>query len=765
MRSLYVSMVLALLVSACGGGTEEPGFADDPCSDGIDNDGDGTVDFPDDPGCTSASDTTEDSSASPLCSDGRDNDNDGLTDYPADPGCFAPNQDDETDDCPNGPNCPECANDKDDDGNGSTDYPNDPGCASASDGIEFLTSQVACGAGLVVTQVPTTNTITGMLDGTSVSSVGSPCGGGGGAPARAYQLYLPRPKVVEVSTDDADTTADTVIDIRKNECTMASAEIACNDNVVGTTRKGSKVTVSLPAGNYYIIVSARDSASGGAFALTVKLYAGEGSTCSQDPECGPGLVCRIPKNGTTKSCQQPMCKDGVDDDGDTKNDYPTDPGCSTPDDNDEVDSCPGVGPNCAECGDGTDNDLDTKIDYPMDTTCSAAGDTSESCVTTDGVTLITTGTLNDTLIGANNDVKPTCATTGTHTSPDQTYRLDVPALASLRIQETNMTPSFSAVNALYDANCTGTVQCTFSSTFTRPNVAAGTYFLVVDQYSTGAGGAYTLNVSGVIQNGGSCEGALAQSGAFVCGPGYACKGTTGARTCAPALCGDGVDNDSDGKIDYPADPGCDSIADDTEANPATLPVCADGMDNDTDTLTDWPADYGCSAASGTSEVFCPTESNPTSLITATTTNGTTAGMTNNFPTSTCQSSAASNDITYALSLPVPVATLTLDTDNSGFDTVLTVRDPQCATELACNDDGGTQSLRSKITMTNVAAGNYAVVVDGYSGAGIVSGATVLTVKGVVAPQTACSSPLFTGANAILACPTGTTCTGAPLKCQ
>ncbi len=140
-------------------------------------------------------------------------------------------------------------------------------------------------------------------------------------------------------------------------------------------------------------------------------------------------------------------------------------------------------------------------------------------------------------------------------------------------------------------------------------------------------------------------------------------------------------------------------------------------------------------------------------------------MTNNFASSTCISSTASNDITYALSLPVPVATLTLDTDNSGFDTVLTVRDPQCATELACNDDGGSQSLRSKITMTNVAAGNYAVVVDGYSGAGIVSGATVLTVKGVVPPQTACSSPMFSGATPILSCPTGTTCSGTPLKCQ
>ena len=39
-------------------------------------------------------------------------------------------------------------------------------------------------------------------------------------------------------------------------------------------------------------------------------------------------------------------------------------------------------------------------------------------------------------------------------------------------------------------------------------------------------------------------------------------------------CSDGVDNDADGLADYPADPGCSSVRDDTEApNPATGPTC------------------------------------------------------------------------------------------------------------------------------------------------------------------------------------------------
>src|SRR5574338_499994 len=68
----------------------------------------------------------------PQCSDGGDNDGNGTTDYPNDPGCFARNQDDEMDECPDGATCPQCSDGIDNDGNGSTDYPSDSGgCDSA----------------------------------------------------------------------------------------------------------------------------------------------------------------------------------------------------------------------------------------------------------------------------------------------------------------------------------------------------------------------------------------------------------------------------------------------------------------------------------------------------------------------------------------------------------------------------------------------------------------------------------------------------------
>jgi len=67
------------------------------CADGLDNDNDGLIDYPNDPGCESADDNDESNVPPAICADGLDNDNDGLTDYPNDPGCSAADDNDETD--------------------------------------------------------------------------------------------------------------------------------------------------------------------------------------------------------------------------------------------------------------------------------------------------------------------------------------------------------------------------------------------------------------------------------------------------------------------------------------------------------------------------------------------------------------------------------------------------------------------------------------------------------------------------------------------
>ncbi len=52
-------------------------------------------------------------------------------------------------------------------------------------------------------------------------------------------------------------------------------------------------------------------------------------------------------------------------------------------------------------------------------------------------------------------------------------------------------------------------------------------------------------------------------------------------------CADGVDNDLDGRIDFPDDLGCADAASDDES-----PACDDGVDNDGDGRVDWDGDEG-----------------------------------------------------------------------------------------------------------------------------------------------------------------------------
>jgi hypothetical protein len=62
-------------------------------------------------------------------------------------------------------------------------------------------------------------------------------------------------------------------------------------------------------------------------------------------------------------------------------------------------------------------------------------------------------------------------------------------------------------------------------------------------------------------------------------------------------CSDGLDNDNDGKADYPNDSHCSSRDDRSERNPA----CSDGRDNDNDGKADYPNDSHCSSPDDRSE--------------------------------------------------------------------------------------------------------------------------------------------------------------------
>ena len=70
----------------------------------------------------------------------------------------------------------------------------------------------------------------------------------------------------------------------------------------------------------------------------------------------------------------PACSDGIDNDGDTRVDFPADPGCSDAGDGSELTAPP---PPAADCADGHDNDGDGRVDFPTDPGCSSASDPTE----------------------------------------------------------------------------------------------------------------------------------------------------------------------------------------------------------------------------------------------------------------------------------------------------------------------------------------------------------------------------------------------------
>ena len=102
--------------------------------------------------------------------------------------------------------------------------------------------------------------------------------------------------------------------------------------------------------------------------------------------------------------------------------------------------------------------------------------------------------------------------------------------------------------------------------------------------------------------------------AFLCQPLSACQVQSevgsNALTAVDArpdaipfpACSDRLDNDDDGRIDYPYDPGCSHPGDSDESSPDLAPRCLNQVDDDADGIIDFPLDPGCLSASGESEV-------------------------------------------------------------------------------------------------------------------------------------------------------------------
>ena len=233
----------------------------------------------------------------------------------------------------------------------------------------------------------------------------------------------------------------------------------------------------------------------------------------------PGCNNANDNNGEVDPVPVPVCSDGLDNDGDLKIDFPAEPGCGAARDVTEVD--PAALPPCSN---GLDDDADGAIDYPADAGCNWAADNEPDRACSDGL------------------------------DNDSDAVADFPA--DLGCANVN------------DNNESDPPQCDDG----RDNDADGTL-------DFGVAGGQTADTD--------CESAT-----------DAIEAPSPMPPPIPPRCADGLDNDGDGKIDFPFDPGCLLAADDDEADPPPgLPpaLCADGLDNDADGPIDYPSDAGCAS--------------------------------------------------------------------------------------------------------------------------------------------------------------------------
>ena len=622
------------------------------CGNGVDDDGDGIIDYPLDPGCETTADDDETDPATAACGDGEDNDDDTLIDAD-DPGCSSPDDPSETDDC------------------------------GADQSFVDLTA-------------------TGHFEGTTEGLPSAFVAGcrNNNAPEAVFLFTLRDAERVErLVFDTAGSALDTVLSIR-SVCDDGLSEIACNDDMAPGIRT-SQIVLDGPAnGDYFVIVDGFGDSSA-TFVLDVRAEIPAGDPC---PPADGAVVCRRGSTCVGDVCLPHDCADGVDNDSDGRTDWPEEPGCETPEDDDETNPVPppqcsdgadndfnGLAdwpddPRCSsagdpeeqpppQCGDGIDNDNDTlvdlddpgcngdplrssefnvdacrdgqdndgdeRIDYPNDPGCQSPRDPDESdpevvpeCADgidndedgstdypedVDGCIFAADPTEADPCVGLEpreitgleivrgniealpNEFSSLCAPrTGREEVLLWEVRDDRPLESMRLISRRSRFDTVLHIRDRCNAPTAEEIACDdnggaagSSVIQLGPQTPGERLYLFVDSGNADVSGVYRIEIRASLALGANCAG----GGAYACADGLACRADPdGAQRCVVAVCADADDNDGDGIVDYPADPGCESASDDDEEDPLRLAACSNGIDDDGDGLTDYGEDPRCDSA-------------------------------------------------------------------------------------------------------------------------------------------------------------------------
>jgi hypothetical protein len=299
----------------------------------------------------------------------------------------------------------------------------------------------------------------------------------------------------------------------------------------------------------------------------------------------PWLVCPGPSQclpqGTHHTCRVPRCRDGIDNDGVNGKDYPADPGCSEPGDDEEAVPTP-----WPQCSNNANDDTDPQQDYGGDLNCLSPGDTSEKyCGTLLAASTLPIRVTGNTF-GAIRSVSQTCGVNSGRSQRMYDFVAPITGLYQFVTRAYGPFPS-EVWLSLRQGTCQGSeLACGKRPSNENPvtttvvSLQAGQHIIVVVEPQS-EGSLFELSIDQVACDNGRSDG------------------------------------DGDTLADWPADPGCDSPYDTDETDPLVPPVCANGKDDDKDNKTDHAGgDLGCASASDPSEAttYCNQNATPVETL-------------------------------------------------------------------------------------------------------------------------------------------------------
>jgi hypothetical protein len=356
---------------------------------------------------------------------------------------------------------------------------------------------------------------------------------------------------------DVEADFDSVLYIRKDDCTDPNSEIECNDD--SSDRQHSHVDTVLEPGKYFVFVDGYGH-EGGDFKLTVSLTEAQAMVdrCQRAPHLGDGVMVTAPLSASNDA--QATCGGGAQGpDAAWRAEIPARARVRIIEHSDDAVPVVHVRRACADtqsevaCGESGAAAGDASITglfdagtyyvfadaHERDATGHysllfqtappvGVGAIADACANASPLSAGPSGSLDGDTFSAHDDVSGTCGGAG---APDVVYRVDVALrslfLATLEAEEAN----HLLVLAGRCGDRSTEIACGRS---VREVLAPGTYFLAVDGSSPAAFGRFTLKwaLRDVVAQGSAC------ATAPVLDPGRSLTGTTaGAGDRFGTLCG------------------------------------------------------------------------------------------------------------------------------------------------------------------------------------------------------------------------------------